>query len=320
MDTPVKIFLLFIIILLFTNQQLIFANEKAPYTIESNIYIYKNGLERIEKPISIEHIMFPAKINGQNHLLEAVIYRPLDDKHHPVMIFTHGRNGPYPPKNPKEYLSYNRVCKYFAGEGLAVMYVIRRGFGNSEGSTMDEYKETSLLSGLEMVKDLSAAVDYIKTKDYVLKDKFIIAGHSQGGCAALSSSIVKIDGVTCVINFSGATNYANAPRIPNWQRVVNREFAENCKVLGKSNKVPTLWIYGADEPNRTISETKAMFDTFVLSGGNAKLMILPGIGHDTTSLNAIELWQVEVRNFLEANGVINLQNKQILPLHNKLVA
>jgi dienelactone hydrolase len=298
-----KVFLLIVIIFSFANQQVTLADGNAPYTIENTIYNYKDKVDGIEKPISIEHIMFNGKINGQTHLLEAVIYRPLDDKQHPVMIFAHGRKGPYPPKNPKEYLAYDSVCKYFAKEDLVVMFVIRRGFGNSEGSAMDEYKDTPLLSGLEMVKDLSTAVDYIKSKDYVLKDKYVIAGHSQGGWAALSSSTVKIDGVTCVINFSGATNYANAPRIPNWQPVVNRDLAETCKVLGKSNKVPTLWIYGAEEPNRTINETEEMFNTFVSSGGNAKLIILPGIGHSTTNLNAIELWQADVHQFLVANGI-----------------
>ncbi|MBU2700429.1 dienelactone hydrolase [Sporomusaceae bacterium BoRhaA] len=314
------IIIFIIIILSFTNQQISLANEKEPYTIESTICNYKSEVNGIEKSICIEHIMFNANINNQNHLLEAVIYRPMDDKQHQVMIFTHGRKGPNPPKNPRQYLAYNNICKYFAGEDLVVMYVVRRGFGNSEGSIMDEYKDTPLSSGLEMVKDLSAAIDYIKTKDYVLKDKYVIAGHSQGGWAALSSSTVKIDGVACVINFSGATNYAKAPRISNWQPVVNRNLTETCKILGKSNKVPTLWIYGTDEPNRTPDQTKEMFDTFVSSGGNGNLIILPGIDHDTTNSSAIKLWQVEVRKFLEKNSIVNLQNNSVLPSHNKLVA
>lgn len=142
------------------------------------------------QPYIFEHVMFPATINGKNLMLEMTIDRPDDDQQYPVLLFTHGHHGPYPEQDINTYKYFNKAKWRFSKEHLIVVQVIRRGFGLSEGSDMDEYKATPIESGIEMVKDIEQAIIYMKTKPYVMNDKFVVAGHSQGGWAALAAASV----------------------------------------------------------------------------------------------------------------------------------
>lgn len=252
-----------------------------------------------------EHIMFPAIINNKKLMLEMTIDRPDDNKQYPVLILTHGRHGPYPENNLATYAQFKKVTQLFLDEKLIVAHVVRRGFGLSEGSVMDEYKATPIESGMEMVKDIEQALIYMKSKPYVIKNKFVIGGHSQGGWAALSAASANLDGVICIINFSGATNYSNAPRGAGWQRGANADMANDCIQLGRKATIPSLWIYGDAEPNRTVDETEKMFSEYTNAGGNGKLILLPGIHHDTINPKAQALWVKQVHEFLIENRVIN---------------
>lgn len=252
-----------------------------------------------------EHIMFPAIINDKKLMLEMTIDRPDDNKQYPVLILTHGRHGPYPENNPNTYEQFKKVNWRFLKEKLIVVHVVRRGFGLSEGSVMDEYKTTPIASGREMVKDIEQALLYMKAKPYVIKNKFVVGGHSQGGWAALVAASANLDGVVCIINFSGATNYSNAPRGAGWQSGANADMSNDCIELGKAATIPSLWIYGDAEPNRTVDETEKMFSEYTNAGGKAKLILLPGIHHDTISPNAQDLWAKQLHEFLIENRIVN---------------
>jgi len=264
--------------------------ESNKYNLDGTAYIF-------------EHIMFPGIINDKKIMLEMTVDRPDDNKQYPVLILTHGRHGPYPENNPNTYAQFKKVNWRFLNEKLIVVHIVRRGFGLSEGSVMDEYKATPIDSGMEMVKDIEQALIYMKSKPYVIKNKFAVGGHSQGGWAALATASANLDGVVCIINFSGATNYSTARRGLGWQRGANADMANDCVKLGRTSTIPSLWIYGDAEPNRTVDETEKMFSEYTRAGGKAKLILLPGIQHDTISPKAQDLWAQQLHGFLVENGL-----------------
>jgi pimeloyl-ACP methyl ester carboxylesterase len=57
----------------------------------------------------------------------------------------------------------------------------------------------------------------------------------------------------------------------------------DCKVLAKTAKIPSLWIYGDSEELHPENNIKAMYNAYEQSGGQADLLILPNTDHDTTS-------------------------------------
>jgi pimeloyl-ACP methyl ester carboxylesterase len=268
--------------------------DTAYYTFDQKLYIS-------------ERILFPTTINGKKLMLEMNIDRPADDGKYPVLILTHGRHGPFPTKrdiNITKYFDIAKCC--FLKERLIVVQLARRGAGLSEGSNMDEYKMTPIDSGKEMVKDIEQALIYIKSKPYVVENKFVIGGHSQGGWAALATASANLKGVTCIINFSGATNYRKQPWSKNWPRKANIDFVRDCKELAQTSRVPSLWIYGDREPLHTKDDIEKMYSTYNNYGGHAKLLLLPRINHDTIDDKAQKLWAKPVHDFLMKNNVISL--------------
>lgn len=266
--------------------------DGASYTLEGASYIS-------------ERILFPATINGNKLILEMSVDRPADKGQYPVLILTHGRHGPFPEKR-SVYVSryFERIKWGFLKKHLIVVQLARRGEGLSEGSNMDEYKMTPLESGNEMVKDIEQALIYMRSKPYVDKNKFVIGGHSQGGWAALAAASANLEGVTCIINFSGATNYRRRSWSQDGFRKASIDFTRDCKILAQTAKVPSLWIYGDSDPLQVKSDIEMMYSAYTESGGKAELILLPNIGHKTMRDDAPQLWAESVRDFLVKNKVI----------------
>lgn len=255
-----------------------------------------------------ERILFPANINGNKIMLEISIDRPVDsgDKHkYPVLILTHGRNGPFAnERSVNTSRTFDGVKWRFLKEHLVVVQLARRGAGLSEGSNMDEYGMTPIDSGKEMVKDIEQTIIYMKSKSYVIENKFVIGGHSQGGWAALAAASANLNGVKCIINFSGATNYRKQPWAGNWSRKASIDFTRACKILGQTSRVPSLWIYGDSDPLHIKEDIMSMCLMYNKSGGNAKLLLLPNIQHNTMCDSAQKLWYNDLHAFLVKTNMV----------------
>lgn len=160
--------------------------------------------------IRMEQTRFLRSIDGEGYHLEAMFYFPLDGKdQHPLIIMTHGRNGPSPKINERQAFDYRPLCQALANRGYVVMMLVRRGYGNSKGPD-SEYLETPEESGLSGAKDTKAAVDYMKTKPYALNGHIVIMGQSQRGWIALAASTLGTKGVLGAVNISGAINFRRA--------------------------------------------------------------------------------------------------------------
>lgn len=261
----------------------------------------RNGIVYIS-----DRILFPATINGEKLMLEMNIDRPADNGTYPVLLLTHGRNGPFPKERNRQICRcYDDIKSLFLKEHLVFVQLARRGEGLSEGSNRDEYKMTPIDSGMEMVKDIEQALVYLRTKPYVNKKKFIIGGHSQGGWAALAAASAELDGAVCILNFSGATNYRRQPWSENWPQKASLDFVRDCKILGQTSKVPSLWIYGDHEPLNGKSEIENWYHAYNESGGKAELIFLPNTGHQTLSLGTQKIWGQSVIAFLTKHNVFD---------------
>ena len=99
-----------------------------------------------------------------------MIYKPPGDGPFPGMVMTHGTPSDAADRAKTSAGNYFvKQCQTFANLGLATIFVIRRGFGISEG----EYAElappkTYTQSGLEAARDIKAAIEYLQTASPVL--------------------------------------------------------------------------------------------------------------------------------------------------------
>jgi dienelactone hydrolase len=250
---------------------------------------------------SFDSDTYTATIDGKTYNLEYRLQRPDDSLPHPLIIMTHGRNGPYPERNPAEVDGYKNLCAVLAQEGFVVMMLVRRGYGNSEGPD-SELKKTPYECGLEAAKDLRSAVEYMKTQSYVDPRKIVVMGHSQGGWAAIAFSTLEVDGVLGTVNLSGGTNYAgiNSDPLP----TTHSKWISDCGEYGKINKIPTLWIYSPNDQSIPGDTSRPMFDSFQKNGGKGTFVMKPAYstnGH--WFFNEPAFYMSDLLNFFNAIGM-----------------
>jgi dienelactone hydrolase len=224
--------------------------------------------------VTTENFTFTATIDNKEYLLEGKLYNPQNGKkQHPVIVITHGRNGPNPSRIPNQVEGYKALNTTLAEKGYLVMMLVRRGYGNSQGPD-SEFLDTASESGLAGAQDVKSAVDYLRKRPDVIKDKVVVIGQSQGGWVALASSTVKIDGVIGTINISGATNFRQGMNKGIRSSSVEGALEESSRSFGKNAKVPVLWIYSEND-NHLPDSVKAWFSAFESAGGKGTLAIKP---------------------------------------------
>jgi dienelactone hydrolase len=227
-------------------------------------------------PVKQEYLFFPAQIDGRTFQLEAMLYRPDDADRHPLVVFSHGRNGMYPARDPNMVYGYATLCGALAADGNVVAYIVRRGYGNSDGPD-SELQDTAVLSGLEAAKDYKGSVEYWRTKNFVLPDRVVLMGQSQGGWAVLACTNVAMEGVLGVVNISGGTNY----RLMGTGAVttaVQDHWVVSCSELGARALVPSFWVYSENDQSISGPTARRMFDAFAAAGGAATMLMLPPYG------------------------------------------
>ncbi len=227
-------------------------------------------------PVRTQTLFFPARIDGRDYQLEAKLYRPDDASPHALVVFSHGRNGMYPARDPNTVNWYGELCNALAAEGHVVAYIVRRGYGNSDGPD-SELQDTAVLSGLEGAKDYAAAVAYWRTMDFVLPDRVVVMGQSQGGWVTLACTNVAMEGVLGAVNISGGTNY----RLMGTGAVtssVQDHWVAACGQLGAHDLVSSFWIYAENDLSISGPTARRMYDAFTAAGGAATLLMLPPFG------------------------------------------
>jgi dienelactone hydrolase len=104
--------------------------------------------------------------------------------------------------------------------------------------------------------------------------------------------------VFAVINFAGGRGGAH-PQVGNCapQRLVDAAARD-----GSTARIPTLWLYAANDSFFAPALARKMSEAFVRAGGRAEYVALPAFGSDGhrvfRSADARALWQPPVEAFL----------------------
>jgi len=118
----------------------------------------------------------------------ANIYKPEGNGPFPAVVMVHGSKN-----HTKDF--YTEYSEYFADNGIIALNYDNRGHGKSEGNLW-----TSTFN--DLASDLSKAVDYLETLDYVNKEKIGFWADSHGGWIVLIAESIS-DNIDFIINKSG---------------------------------------------------------------------------------------------------------------------
>lgn len=245
-------------------------------------------------------IPFAASGPGASLTLEAAVYRPDGDRRFPVAVLSHGS-----PRDANQRKTmrpdFNTLRAWLVDQGYAVVVPMRRGFGDSDGTYVEGYGQCAdadyVAAGRAAADDVDAAVRYVREQPYADAGRIVLFGHSAGGFASLAEASRNHDGVIAVVSFAGGKGSARPDFVCSPEREIDA-----MKVFGTTTRVPTLWIYAANDHFFGPAFARQMFDAFVAGGApRAEFFAAPAAGGDGHMFIFLDpaAWKPVVAGFLQ---------------------
>jgi dienelactone hydrolase len=232
--------------------------------------------------------------------LEAVLVRPADGRIYPLALMSHGT-----PRDPADRATmapgrYHRHAIEFARRGFAVLIVMRRGYGSSDGAYVESSGNCGtrdyLRAGRISSEDLRAAVEAMRNRTDVTTQGMIAVGQSAGGFASVALAASAPQGLVAVINFAGGRGSRAANDVCDQDRLV-----EAFGAFGRTARVPMLWVYSENDQFFWPDLARRFHTAFQASGGRAKFVAAPAFGkdgHSLFSLRGAPIWVPMLDEFL----------------------
>ena len=257
--------------------------------------------------VETERVRVPLEAAGKLYQLDAMIYKPQGEGPFPAMIMTHGTSRLMEDRAKVTADTYYvGHAKMFARLGIAVLFVVRRGFGISDGPNTERcyYPDKTrdyTKDGLEAAQDVGAALRYFQDKPYVDKNKVVLLGQSTGGHSVVATGSLNLPGVVGVVNFAGGRG-STAPDVVRDEDKLVASY-EN---YGKTFKTPTIWLYSQNDHYFGAVLARKFLAAFQAGGATAEFISLPPFGEDGHSsfLRAKDSWYEPVVEFLKKIGVV----------------
>jgi dienelactone hydrolase len=225
----------------------------------------------------IQHLTVRTPDGARPIMLEATFYPPAGPGPAPLAIFTHGSDV---GRNQLRTWSFSTEAHWLRDNGFAVLALMRRGRGRSEGINGEEdfgrAYDGSLVdvsAGVaQAVEDLESAIAYGRTLPGVRPGPVLLAGQSRGGFLAMHYAGLKPGEVMGVVNFSGGW-YPYGPVTTPYYANAGR---------GASEKVPQLWLYADNDKLYPEALIREYYQAFTAASGRARLELhqdVPSDGH-----------------------------------------
>src|SRR5262245_50150652 len=225
----------------------------------------------------IPHLTLRTPDGGRPIMLEGTFYPPSGPGPAPLAIFTHGSDV---GRNQLRSWSFSTEAHWLRDSGFAVLVLMRRGRGQSEGINGEENfgrnhagELTDVSFGIgQAVEDLDSAIAHGRKLPNVRPGPVLLAGQSRGGFLAMHYAGLRPSEVMGVLNFSGGW-YPYGPVTTPYYANAGR---------GAVNKVPQLWLYADNDGLYNEALIREYHDAFATAGGSARFELLhgvPGDGH-----------------------------------------
>lgn len=246
--------------------------------------------ERVRMP----HLTVRTPDGARPIMLEGTFYPPSGPGPAPLAILTHGSDA---GRNQLRSWSFSTEAHWLRDNGFAVLVLMRRGRGSSEGLNGEENfgraHDGSLIdvsAGVaEAVEDLDAAIAYGRTLPGVKPGKVLLAGQSRGGFLAMHYAGLKPGEVMGVVNFCGGW-YPYGP-------VTTPYYANAGRGAGAAIK--QLWLYADNDRLYREALIREYQQAFAAAGGNARFELLHGVPGDGHLLRLYpERWRAVADEFL----------------------
>ena len=230
--------------------------------------------------IKIESGALPVVVHGLSLNLEVRIFRPKGEGPFPLVVINHGTpNNTALARGMK--LDFARPALWFAENGFLAVVAMRPGFGRSDGPYMEASEECInrdyVRDGRETAEVESAIVASASRLAGADRSRIIVVGHSAGGFGAIALADDPPPGVVGIISFAGGRGGDDNESICGGKA----RLIEATRTLGKSNRLPQLWLYAENDHFFPPALGRRLFEVY--SQGTAEPMTfvdMPSFGRD----------------------------------------
>ncbi|WP_209443401.1 alpha/beta hydrolase family protein [Falsiroseomonas frigidaquae] len=203
------------------------------------------------------------------------------------------------------------AVRWFLARGFAVLLPLRRGYGpdgGDGGGWAEGYGGCAspdyVAGGRQTARDIAAAVALGRSLPGIRPEGVLVVGQSAGGWGGLALAADPPEGVVAVVNMAGGRG-GWAGGQPNRVCAPDR-LAADAGRFGRTARLPTLWIYTANDTFFGPDLAQAMHQAFTAAGGSAQFAALPAFGADGHSLffgrGGSAVWGPVVEPFLAERG------------------
>jgi dienelactone hydrolase len=234
--------------------------------------------------------------------LRTRVLRPPGSGPFPLAIISHG-SPPDPSQRPAmEVPTFASASSWLLQRGYTVALPLRRGYGETGGRWRENYGACSnpdyYRAGLTSAEDIQAAIGFFRARSDVQRDRILLIGQSAGGWGSIAAASRNPAGVFAVINVAGGRGGGN-PKVGN---CTPGRLVEAAARYGATARIPSLWLYAANDSFFGPDLARKMFDAYVRAGAKAEYVALPAFGSDGHRLfgapDGRALWQPPVEKFL----------------------
>ena len=238
--------------------------------------------------------------------LRTRVLRPQGPGPFPLAVISHGSPANPAQRSNMEIPTFAPASSWLLQRGYMVVLPLRRGYGETGGQWLESYGSCGnpdyYRAGLTTAEDIKAVIRFFRARTEVERDRVLLVGYSAGGWGSLALASQNPGGVLAVLNFAGGRGGGH-PQVGNCtpQRLVAAAGR-----YGATSRIPSLWLYAANDSFFGPELSRKMFDAFVRAGGRAEYVALPAFGSDGHRLfgaaDGRALWQPPVEKFLAAIG------------------
>lgn len=257
--------------------------------------------ETLQVPVRFEQ---PGQSGARQNVFLTVV-RDSARARAPFALVLHGRPAAASGFAAMGQQKYPANSRFLAGLGFVVLIPTRIGYGVTAGPDLEftgTCENKDYARGLRAVLgQMRQILDYGRTLPYVDPARGIVLGESFGGAAAIASASSDLPGVVGAVNVAGGDggdlHHLDEPCRPDQLR-------ETFAGYGRTNRLPTLWLYSRNDRFWGPRYPGTWFDAFVQAGGRGEFVSLPedrNNGHYVFTRN-LAAWSGPFERFVRALG------------------
>lgn len=248
--------------------------------------------------------------DGSAWVLQGRLCRPEGDAPARLVVMAHG----VPPVGPDRLGVRLPSCDsepahWFLSRGFAIAYALRRGYGGTGGPRFETVQSCTEAdyerSARESARDLAAVIAYATALPYVRPDGAVVVGLSAGGWATLGLDSQSHPAVQALVSMAGGRG--GQMRDGRLQICQPENLIAAAGALGRTARMPMLWIYAENDNYFAPPLARAMHDAFTAASGQAELQQLGPFDDDGHHLfngsGGSRIWGPLMERYLRQRGV-----------------